>query len=120
MDSIEPFGENAQWTVAERKVARRAFDQALKRNLSAIIAEAKRMMANVVSPSDLWNVEAYLTQSRKTVDRNYQFRRSHLLRVFSVLLQDEWLSEADLAGLQPDKIAHVKRSAESLRRILHE
>jgi hypothetical protein len=28
----------------------------------------RRMMANVAGPSDLWQVEAYLTESRKTVD----------------------------------------------------
>jgi len=30
MNFIEPFGENVEWTAAERKVARRAFDQALE------------------------------------------------------------------------------------------
>jgi Photoprotection regulator fluorescence recovery protein len=120
MDSIEQFGENVMWTAAEKKVARRAFDQALERHLSAIIAEAKRMMANVANPSDLWRVEAYLTESRQTVDRIYQFRYSDLLRVFSVLMRDEWLSEADLVGLQPEKITDIKRSAEGLRRMFRE
>ena len=50
MDSIEPFGDNLRWTAAEKKVARRAFDQALERHLSSITAEAKRMMANVAEP----------------------------------------------------------------------
>src|SRR5882762_588625 len=120
MVSIEQFGDNVRWTAAEKKVARRAFDQALERHLSAIIAEAKRMMANVANPSDLWGVEAYLTESRKTVDRIYQFRYSHLLRVFSVLMRDEWLNEADLVGLQPEKIADIKRSPEGLRRMFRE
>jgi hypothetical protein len=120
MDSFEPFGDNVRWTGAEKKVARRAFDQALERHLSAIIAEAKRMMENVASPSDLWGVEAYLTESRKNVDRVYQFRYSDLLRVFSVLMRDKWLHEADLAGLQPEKIADIKRSAEALLRMLRE
>lgn len=120
MDSIEQYGDNVRWTAAEKKVARRAFDQALERHLSAIIAEAKRMMANVVSSSDLWGVEAYLTESRKTVDRIYQFRYSDLLRVFSVLMRDEWLHEADLVGLQSERIADIKRSAEALRRMLRE
>jgi hypothetical protein len=31
---------------------------------------------------------------------------------------DEWLTEADLVGLQPEKIADITRGAESLRRIL--
>jgi len=78
------------------------------------------MMANVANPSDLWGVEAYLTESRKTVDRIYQFRYSHLLRVFSVLMRDEWLNEADLVGLQPEKIADIKRSPEGLRRMFRE
>jgi hypothetical protein len=65
----------------------------------AIIAEAKRMMANVASSSDLWEVEAYLTERRKNLDRIYQFRYSDLLRVFSVLMRDGWLHEADLVGL---------------------
>jgi hypothetical protein len=120
MAAIEQFGNNVGWTAAEKKVARRAFDQALGRHLSAIIAEAKQRMARVTDPSDLWQVEAYLTESRKTVDRIYQFRYSDLLRVFSVLMRDEWLQEADLVGLQPDKIADIKRSAEVLRRMFRE
>jgi hypothetical protein len=117
MDSFEPFGDNVRWTAAEKKVARRAFDQALERHLSSITAEAKRMMANVAEPSDLWQVESYLTESRKTVDRIYQFRYSDLLRVFSLLMRDEWLHEADLVGLQAEKIANIKRSSEALRRM---
>jgi len=118
MDSLEQFRNNVRWTAAEKKVARKAFENALERHLSAITAEAKRMMANVADPSDLWQVEAYLTESRKTVNRMYQFRYSDLLRVFSILMQHDWLKEADLVGLQPEKIADITRGAESLRRIL--
>ena len=115
MESPEQFIPYVHWTAAEKKVAHQAFDEALARHLSAIIAEAKRMMANVADPSDLWEVEAYLTQSRKTVDRIYQFRYSDLLRVFSILMRDGWLKEADLAGLLPEKIADIKRGAEVFR-----
>jgi hypothetical protein len=117
MDSVEQFRDEVKWTAAEKKVARRAFDQALERHLSAITAVAKRMMANVADPSELWQVEAYLTESRKTVDRLYQFRYSDLLRVFSILMRDDWLNEADLVGLQAEKIADIKRSAQVFRRI---
>ena len=117
MDSLEQFRDNVRWTASEKRVARRAFDQALERHLSAITSEAKRMMANVADPSDLWRVEAYLTESRKTVDRIYQFRYSGLLRVFSILMRDDWLKEADLVGLLPEKIAEIKRSAEASRRM---
>jgi hypothetical protein len=120
MESPEQFIKYVPWTPAEKKAARRAFDEALGRHLSAIIAEAKRRVANVVDPSDLWELETYLTESRKTIDRIYQYRYSDLLRVFSILMRDGWLKEADLVGLQPDKIAEVKDSAEALRRIFND
>lgn len=120
MESPEQFIRYVHWTPAEKKAARRAFDEALGRHLSAIIAEAKRKMTNVVDPSDLWELETYLTESRKTVDRIYQYRYSDLLQVFSILMRDGWLKEADLVGLQPDKIAEIKSAAEALRRMLND
>jgi len=115
MESPQQFIRYEPWTADEKKVARRAFDEALARHLLAITAKAKRMMAKVVEPSDLWELEAYLTESRKTVDRTYQFRYSRLLQVFSDLMRDGWLKEADLAGLQPRKIADIKRGAGMFR-----
>jgi hypothetical protein len=115
MESPEQFIRYEPWTADEKKVARRAFDDALARHLSAITAKAKRMMAKVVEPSDLWELEAYLTESRKAVDRTYQFRYSRLLRVFSELMRDGWLKEADLVGLHPRKIADIKRGAGMFR-----
>ena len=112
---MDSFRGAIKWTAAEKKVAHRAFDQALTRHLSTIMAEAKRRMSKVSEPSQLWELEEYLTESRKTLDRIYQFRYSDLLRVFSVLLRDNWLKEADLAGLQPEKIADIKRGAEIFR-----
>ena len=120
MESPEEFIRYVHWTPAEKKAARRAFDEALGRHLSAIIAEAKRRMTNVVDPSGLWELEAYLTESRKTVDRIYQYRYSDLLRVFSILMRDGWLKDADLVGLQPDKIAEIKGAAEALRRMFND
>jgi hypothetical protein len=115
MDPIEQFKNDVRWTAAEKKAARKAFDQALERNLAAIMAEAKRAMAKASEPADLWEVEAYLTESRENVDRRYQFRYSHLLTVFSILMRDGWLTEHDLVGLQADKIANIKRGAEVFR-----
>jgi hypothetical protein len=120
MEPPEQFIKHVHWTPAEKKAARRAFDEALGRNLSAIIAEAKRRVVNVADPSDLWELEAYLTESRKTVDRVYQYRYSDLLRVFSILMRDGWLKEEDLLGLQPDKIADIKAFAESLRKMFND
>ena len=120
METPEQFIKYVPWTPTEKKAARKAFDAALERHLSAIMAEAKRRMANAVDPSGLWELETYLTESRKTIDRIYQYRYSDLLRVFAVLMRDGWLKEADLVGLQPDKIAEVKDSAEAFRRIFND
>lgn len=115
MNSFEQFGYRESWSATEKKVARKAFDQALDRNLAAIIAEARRTMAKVREPSDLWKLEAYLTESRTKIDRVYRFRYSDLLNVFSILMRDGWLHEEDLVGLQPDKIAAIKRGSEVFR-----
>ncbi|MGC2331229.1 MAG: hypothetical protein WA581_07235 [Candidatus Acidiferrales bacterium] len=97
MDSVEQFRNHITWTTAEKKAARQAFDRALERNLAAIMAEAKRMTAKVSEPSDLWEVESYLAESRKTVDRVYQFRYSNLLTVFSILRE----AVNDQIGIEP-------------------
>ncbi len=115
MELISQFGNNIRWTAAEKKVARKAFDRALKYHLEEIIEEAKRRMAKVNDPPDLWELEAYLTESRKVVNRVYQFRESRLFTVFSNLMSDGRLREEDLVGLQPDKIERIKRSAEAFR-----
>jgi hypothetical protein len=120
MESPEEFIRYVHWTPAGKKAARRAFDEALGRHLSAIIGEAKRRMTNVVDPFDLWELEAYLTESRKTVDRIFQYRYSDLLRVFSILMRDGWLKDADLVGLQPDKIVEINGAAEALRRMFND
>jgi hypothetical protein len=78
---------------------------------AAITAEAKRMIANAKTPSDIWRVHDYLSAQRRTVDRIYDYRYSVLLDVFSLLLRDGWLTEADLTGLQKEKIESIKVGA---------
>lgn len=41
MDCVD-FLDAVKWTATEKKVARKAFDQALERHLAAITAEARR------------------------------------------------------------------------------
>ena len=111
MESIEQFEDEVTWTATEKKTARRAFDKAFERHCTTITVEARRMLENVTAPSDIWRVQEYLAEHRKTVDRTYQYRYSDLLLVFSRLVRDGWLTEADLAGLQQEKIARIKLGA---------
>ena len=45
---------------------------------------------------------------------------SDLLQVFSILMRDGWLKEADLDGIQPEKIVEIKEGAEALLRIFRD
>ena len=65
-------------------MARKVFDAALKRELQAVMREAKQMANKIKEPADVWELERYLTQRRKDIDRRYQFRSSRLTRVFGV------------------------------------
>lgn len=109
MNSVEHFVEHIPWTQSEKKIARKAFDQAFERQCASIKAEAEKMIANVAAPSDIWRVHDYLSEHRRRIDALYDYRYSVLLEVFGVLLRDGWLNEADLAGLQQDKIDRIKR-----------
>jgi hypothetical protein len=111
MESIEQFGHAATWTATEKKTARRAPDKAFERHCTTITAEARRMLENVTAPSDIWRVQEYLSEHRKTVDRIYQYTYSDLLLIFSRLMRDGWLTEAYLAGLQKEKIARIRLGA---------
>ena len=99
------------WTAAEKKAARRAFDKAFEAQCRAIEGEVKRMIASASTPSDIWRVHDYLSESRRTVDQIYDYRYSVLLLVFGRLLRDGWLTEADLVGLQKAKIDSIKLGA---------
>ncbi len=53
------------WSHAERVIARKAFDLALRRELDAVIREVKTRAASIEQHSELWDLERYLTQRRK-------------------------------------------------------
>ena len=66
------------------------------------------MVANLSTPSDLWQIHDYLSEQRKTVDQTFDYRYSVLLSVFGCLLRQGSRLEADLIGLQAEKIEKVK------------
>jgi hypothetical protein len=100
-----------KWSAAEKAVARRAFDLALGREMETVIREAKDRAAKTEEPSQLWDLERWLTQRRQEIDRSYDYRYSVLLRVFARLLREGLLHEADLHGLGQDKLDRIRRVA---------
>ena len=111
MHPEEHFIPQINWTPAEKKMARKAFDKAFEAQCAAITAEVKQMLASLATPCDIWRIHDYLSEHRKSVNRIYDYRYSVLPLVFARLLRDGWLSEGDLAGLQKNKIDDIRHIA---------
>jgi len=103
------------WSKSEKAIARTAFDAALGRELQEVIQEAKRMANGIQTSSDLWDLEHYLTERRKQIDRKYDYRYSQLTLVFGRLLYENRLREEDLRGLREDKMKSIRSLAKFLR-----
>jgi hypothetical protein len=99
------------WSPAEKAVARRAFDLALGRELDAVVREAKDRAAKIQEPSELWELERWLTERRIGIDRKYDYRYSVLPLVLAALLREGRLAEDDLRGLGQDKLEAIHRVA---------
>ena len=111
-----PYQNEPIWSRSEKAVARTAFDAALKRDLQEVMQETKQMANQINDPADLWDLEHYLTQRRKEIDRKYDYRYSQLTHVFGRLVHENRLSEEELRGLGEDKLKSIRSFAEFLGR----
>ena len=102
------------WSRSEKVIAHRAFDAALKRELHELMQEAKEIVGQIKQPSDLWDLQEYLTQRRKEIDRKYDYRYSHLTQVFGRLLYEKRLGAEELGGLRQDKLKSIRSFAKFL------
>jgi len=109
-----PYQNEPIWSRSEKAVARTAFDAALGRELHELIQQAKKMARQIQGSSDLWDLEHYLTQRRKEIDRKYDYRYSQLTRVFGILLYEKRLRVEELRGLREDKLKLIHSCAEFL------
>ena len=110
-----PQQNEPTWSKSEKAIARTAFDAALDRELHEVIQEAKRMANGIQKSSDLWDLQHYLTERRKEIDRKYDYRYSQLTLVFGRLLYENRLGEEDLRGLREDKMKSIRSLAKFLR-----
>jgi hypothetical protein len=74
IQNSHPYQNEPTWSRLEKAVARTAFDAALKRELHEVMQEAKRMANQINEPADLWDLEHFLNQRRKEIDRKYDYR----------------------------------------------
>ena len=101
-----------KWSPAEKAVARKAFDMALKGELESIMREAREMAARIREASELWDLERWLGERRREIDQKYDYRYSVLLTVFARLVREQRLSVEDLKGLELEKLAAIRHWAE--------
>jgi Photoprotection regulator fluorescence recovery protein len=109
-----PYPNQPTRSRSEKAIARTAFDAALGRELHEVIQEAKKMASQIQQSSDLWDLEHYLTQRRKEIDRKYDYRYSRLTQVFGRLLYEKRLREEELRGLREDKLKPIRSFAKFL------
>jgi hypothetical protein len=110
-----PHQNEPTWPRSEKAIARAAFDAALGREqLQEVIREVKHKASQIKQSSDLWDLEHYLTQRRKEIDRKYDFRGSPLTDVLGRLLYENRLSEEELRGLGEDKRKLIRSFAKFL------
>ena len=100
-----------KWSKTEKGVARRAFDTAYEKECSGILTRLKAMTTVATGPRDIWRIHDYLSEQRRQTDSKYDYRYSVLIWVFARLLREGWLSEADLSGLDVEKIEKIKLAA---------
>ena len=75
-----------KWSDAEKKIARRAFDSALDKELAALLQQLKNRAAKAETPEDIWAIHGYLTKQRALIDRKYDYRYTQLIFVFGLLV----------------------------------
>jgi len=93
-----------KWSEAEKKVARRAFDAALKKECAALMKRLKGLATKAENPDDIWAIHDFLTEQRKVIDEKYDYRYSQLIMVFGRLLRESWIDDEDLEGLSEEKL----------------
>lgn len=99
------------WSTSEKKIARRVFDAALRRELAEVMQTFKSMAVNATEPDDMWSTEEFLSKSRQGIDRKYDYRYSQLEFVFGCLLREGRISAENLSGLSKEKIDRILRIA---------
>lgn len=62
----------------------------------------------MTTPQDIRKIHDYLNAQRKQVDEKYDYRYSMLPLILARLVQEKWLSQEDLRGLDEEKLRIIK------------
>jgi len=100
-----------KWTNEEKKVARKAFDNAYQREMDEIKSLLLNKVSRIKTNADIWAIEDFLLEKRKVVDSKYDYRYSQLIVVFGRLLSEGYLNEEDISELSEEKKDFIKKFA---------
>jgi hypothetical protein len=98
-----------KWSQAEKKIARRAYESALKAELAEVLADFKARAAAATDTDDMWAIQEYLHRKGREIDQKYDYRYSQLSWAFARLIREGRIEEAELAGLAQDKLDIIRR-----------
>lgn len=97
----------AEWTDAEKKIARTAFEQAYEQEIEALLKQVRQQANTLKALNDLWQLHDFLSAKRHEVDGKYDFQYPALPFVFAGLIKEGWLRLTDLEGLSQDKLSKI-------------
>lgn len=100
-----------KWSGDEKKSARKAFDNAYKREMDDIKSLLLDKVSQIKTNKDIWAIEDFLSAKRKVIDSKYDYRYSQLIIVFGRLLRDGYLNEEDISELSEEKKDLIKKLA---------
>lgn len=100
--------QHLNWTAAEKKIARKAFELAYRSECQAILEETRGRLASIKDATELWEWHDELGKKRRDLDGKYDYRYSQLIQVFGVLLAEGRLTMEQLAGLDAEKLSRIE------------
>jgi hypothetical protein len=95
------------WSKAEKKIAKEAFDKAYQRESKNIIKEIKEY--KLEQPDDIWSLSELLHEREKEINNIYDYRYSQLTMVFGILIKRGFLSIEELDGLSDEKLEQIRK-----------
>jgi hypothetical protein len=105
-----------EWSNAEKKIARRAYEEARQAVLARTLAEFKAQAAAATTIDDMWSIVDGSRERRRELEALLDYRYSQLSLVFARLIVEGHLDERQLAGLAEDKIEEIRRDVSFFRR----
>lgn len=99
---------NLKWSTEEKKIARKAFYKAYKKEMLQIQEEVYEKVKRFREENDVWKLHDFLSQKRKELDEKYEYRYSILIYVFARLMREGFITEEDLKGLSEEKVLKIK------------